>query len=249
MANDLPGQGPKIVRHNWGVRRLLPGPAGEVDPFELYADAPAVRVGMVASVDGSATDEDGWTDGLGGAADFRVFRVLRAHADGIMMGASTVRTGRIRAHRMRPGLRARRTAAGRPEPAPIIVVSRSLDLDWDAPPFTDAATPTIVVTCGDAKVPDRARAVVTEGDDVDLPAALAELRTRFGIHHLLCEGGPSLAGALITAGLADELCLSVAPALIGDVHRTPLVALSRRAPAELTGVATDDGVLFLRYRF
>jgi len=202
-------------------------------------------------LDGSATDEDGWTDGLGGDADFRVFRVLRAHADGIMMGAATVRTGRIRAHRMRPELRERRAAAGRPEPAPIIVVSRSLELDFGAPPFTDAVTPTILVTCGDARVPApyRDRTVVAGGSRVDLPAAVAELRDRFGVRHLLCEGGPSLAGALIAAGLADELCLSVAPALIGDAHRTPLVSLAGRAAATLTGVAEDDGVLFLRYRF
>lgn len=222
-----------------------------MDPFDLYAGAPPVRIGMVASLDGSATDEDGWTDGLGGAADFRVFRVLRAHADGIMMGAATVRTGRIRAHRMAPELRARRAAAGRPEPAPIIVVSRSLDLDWDGPPFTGAATPTILVTCRAATVPApyRDRAVVAGDRDVDLPAALEELRTRFGVRRLLCEGGPALAGALIAAGLADELCLSVAPALIGDAHRTPLVSLAGPVPATLTGVAADDGVLFLRYRF
>jgi len=222
-----------------------------VDSFELYADAPAVRVGMVGSLDGSATDEDGWTDGLGGDADFRVFRVLRAHADGIMMGAATVRTGRIRAHRMRAELRERRAAAGRPEPAPIIVVSRSLDLDFGAPPFTDAVTPTILVTCGDGDVPAGFgdRTVVAGDSDVDLAAALEELRTRFGIHRLLCEGGPALSGALIAAGLADELCLSLAPTLIGDAHRTPLVSLPGRAAATLTGVAEDDGVLFLRYRF
>ena len=233
------------------MRRLLPEPAGEVDPYDLYADAPAVRVGMVASVDGSATDEDGWTDGLGGAADLRVLKVLRAHADGIMMGAATVRTGRIRAHRMAAGLRERRAATGRPDPAPMIVVSRSLDLDFDGPPFADAVTPTILVTCGDAKIPEpyRDRTVVAGDDAVDLPAALAELRARFGVRRLLCEGGPALAGALIEAGLADELCLSVAPTLIGDAHRTPLVSLSTRVGATLAGLATDDGVVFLRYRF
>lgn len=229
----------------------MPEPVADVDPYDLYADAPPVRVGMVASLDGSATDEDGWTDGLGGAADLRVLKVLRAHADGIMMGAATVRTGRIRAHRMAAELRERRAATGRPAPAPMIVVSRSLDLDFDGPPFADAVTPTILVTCGDAKVPESYadRTVVAGDDTIDLPAAVTELRTRFGIRHLLCEGGPALAGALIAAGLADELCLSVAPTLIGDAHRTPLVSLLGRVPATLTGVATDDGVLFLRYRF
>ena len=231
------------------MRRLIPGPVADVDAFDLYADAPDVRIGMVASADGSATDEHGWTDGLGGEADLRVFRALRAHADGIMMGAATLRSGRVGPHRMRADLRARRAAAGRPDPAPVIVVSRSLELDWTLPVFTAAVTPTIVVTRAAVagRLPGDVRAVVAGDAEVDLAAALGELRRRFGVRRLLCEGGPTLAGALVAAGLADELCLTVAPVLIGAAHHTPPLALACGAAARLTGVAEDEGTLFLRY--
>lgn len=239
------------------MRRLWPEPALDIEAFDLYADAPpdVLRIGMVTSLDGSATDAQGWTDELGGAADFRVFRALRAHADGIMMGAATLRSGRVGPHRMAPGLRAARAAAGRPAPAAIIVVSRSLDLDWSHRVFTEATVPTLVLTCAGAvaadRVPDglRDRVIVTGHDDVDLTAGLAELRDRQAIRHVLCEGGPRLAGSLLAAGLVDELCLSVAPTLVGDAARTRLIAgLPGQVPAALAGVAVDEGVTFLRYR-
>ncbi|WP_019631393.1 dihydrofolate reductase family protein [Actinomadura atramentaria] len=230
------------------MRRLLPEPAADADPLDAYADAPPLRIGMVASVDGSVTDAEGWTDGLGGDADFRVFRALRALADGILVGAGTVRTGRLGPAKLSPALRA---ARGGP-PAPIVVVSGTLDLDFALPLFTAAETPTLVVTCAAAlrgRTPPPVPLVVAGGDRIDLPAALAALRADHGLDRLLCEGGPALATSLIRLGLADELCLSLAPTLLGAAHRTPLVGeLPAEIPLRPSAVLEDDGVLFLRYR-
>jgi riboflavin biosynthesis pyrimidine reductase len=238
------------------MRRLLPEPAVEIDPFEAYRDVPGarggpwLRIGMVMSADGSVTDEQAWTDGLGGDADFRVFRILRALADGIMVGATTIRTGRVGPHRLRPELRARRAAIGKPAPAPIVVVSGSLALDWTLPLFT--AGESIVVTSAaalrSAKVPDPVQVLSAGEDTVDLAMAVRDLRERFGLCHLLCEGGPALTTSLIGAGLADELCLNLAPTLIGGGHHTRLLGdLPDRADLEPTAVYLDEGVLFLRY--
>ncbi|WP_433473059.1 dihydrofolate reductase family protein [Spirillospora sp. CA-142024] len=229
------------------MRRLLPEPAAGVDPYDAYGDQPGLRLGMVMSVDGSVTDAEGWTDGLGGAADFRVFRTLRALTDAILVGAGTVRTGRLGPARLGDDLRARR---GRP-PAPIVVVSRSLDLDWTFPLFTGAETPTIVVTSRDVrqKVPPHIQ-VVAEGEgDVDLNAAVRTLREDLGYEHLLCEGGPSLATALIRASLVDELCLNIAPALSGGPRHTRILGdLDAEVPLHPTALYLDEGVLFARYR-
>ncbi|MFB4295737.1 dihydrofolate reductase family protein [Actinomadura sp. NTSP31] len=230
------------------MRRLLPEPTIDgVDPYEAYGDAPALRLGLVMSADGTVTDAEGWTDGLGGAADFRVFRTLRALADAILVGAATVRTGRLGPARLREDLRARR---GGP-PAPIVVVSRSLDLDWTLPLFTEAETPTIVVTSRSAR--DRVPAgipVVAAGDDeVDLPEAVRVLREDLGHERLLCEGGPALATALIRASLVDELCLNIAPTLLGSPRHTRMLGvLDAEVPVEPTAVHLDEGVLFVRYR-
>lgn len=231
-----------------------------VDPFDAYRDVPAtwLRVGMVMSADGSVTDEDGWSGGLGGEADFRVFRTVRALADGIVVGAATIRTGRVGPHRLRRELRTRRASLGKPHPAPIVVVSGSLDLDWGHPLFTSARSPTLVATCtaalDGAVVPAGVRPYVfTAGSEtVDVAVAVRTLRERFGLRHLLCEGGPSLATAMVDAGLVDELCLTIAPTLIGSRHRTPLVtALRGRTDLHLTAAyaddGADDGVVFLRY--
>ncbi|MFC5748794.1 dihydrofolate reductase family protein [Actinomadura rugatobispora] len=229
------------------MRRLLPGPAADVDPYEAYADAPALRLGMVMSADGSVTDAEGWTDGLGGAADFRVFRTLRALADAILVGAGTVRTGRLGPARLRADLRARR---GGP-PAPIAVVSRSLDLDWSLPLFTEAETPTVVVTSRAAReragVPSRIPVITAGEEEIDLAAAVGALREERP--RLLCEGGPALAAALIGAGLVDELCLNIAPALLGGARHTRLLTgLPAEVPLDPAAIYLDEGVLFLRYR-
>ncbi|WP_242886209.1 dihydrofolate reductase family protein [Actinomadura litoris] len=228
------------------MRRLHPEPAAGVDPYDAYGEPPGLRLGMVMSADGSVTDAEGWTDGLGGEADFRVFRTLRALADAILVGAGTVRTGRLGPARLRPDLRARR---GGP-PAPIVVVSRSLDLDWSLPLFTEAETPTVVVTTerARARVPSGVAAVAAGEDEIDLPAAVRALREDLGHERLLCEGGPALATALLRASLVDELCLNLAPTLLGGPRHTRLLGgLDAEVPLEPAALYLDEGVLFVRY--
>jgi diaminohydroxyphosphoribosylaminopyrimidine deaminase / 5-amino-6-(5-phosphoribosylamino)uracil reductase len=56
------------------------------------------------------------------------------------------------------------------------------------------------------------------GDDdgrVDLAALLAALAGR-GVVSVLLEGGPTLAGAFVRAGLVDRVVGYIAPALLGD---------------------------------
>ena len=51
---------------------------------------------------------------------------------------------------------------------------------------------------------------------VDLPRALGLLRRELAIEHLLCEGGPTLAGYLQRARLVDEMFLTTSPVLVGQ---------------------------------
>ena len=61
-------------------------------------------------------------------------------------------------------------------------------------------------------------------------------------------GGPQLLASALTAGVVDELALTIAPALVGGESRL----LAGRLPAvvrpELRQVLEEDGVLFTRYR-
>jgi riboflavin biosynthesis pyrimidine reductase len=225
------------------MRQLLPAPVDPVDPMAVYGDLPvapgrpAVRLNMIASVDGSTTLA-GVSGGLGGPADHALFAVLRSLADVVLVAAGTVR------------------AEGYgPSSTPIAVVSRSLRLDWDTPFFTAPLARPILVTVAQAP-PDRlARAaevadVVVAGDrDVDLAAALAQLAER-GWRAVLAEGGPTLNGQLATAGLLDELCLTLSPRLAGGDAKRILDGprLEGGAGMRLCSLCEQDDFLFLRYR-
>jgi riboflavin biosynthesis pyrimidine reductase len=83
--------------------------------------------------------------------------------------------------------------------------------------------------------------------DVDLAAALDALAER-GLVHVLCEGGPHLFGSLLEADLVDEMCLTLAPKLVGP-GAGRIVAGPPTAVRELslTQILAAGDELFLRY--
>jgi riboflavin biosynthesis pyrimidine reductase len=225
------------------MRQLLPTPVDPVDPLVVYGDLPvaqgrpAVRLNMIASVDG-ATTLAGVSGGLGGPADHALFAVLRSLAEVVLVAAGTLRAERYG-----------------PSSTPVAVVTRSLRLDWDAPFFTAQLARPLVVTVAQAPPDQLARAaavadVIVAGDrDVDLAAALAALGDR-GFQAVLAEGGPTLNGQLAGAGLLDEVCLTLSPRLAGGGAKRILDGLSLSAVdgLRLCSVCEQDGYLFLRYR-
>ncbi len=81
----------------------------------------------------------------------------------------------------------------------------------------------------------------------DLPALLRSLRNE-DVRALLCEGGPTLHGALQAAGLVDDLFLTIAPKLVGGVAPRILEGdLPGVEPLELAWLLEEDGELFARY--
>lgn len=75
------------------------------------------------------------------------------------------------------------------------------------------------VVIGTRPIPPHALVLDDEADTLvlatrDLAAAMKEVGQR-GIHHALLEGGPTLAGAFLRAGLVEEVIAYLAPALLG----------------------------------
>lgn len=239
------------------MRRLLP-PAGPVDEDGL-AEAyrlPAgrhVRVDFVAALDGAISVE-GRSGGLGSDGDRRVFRVLRALADAVLVGHGTAAAEGYRPVLPDSPVGRLRTTLGQEPTAPVVVVSRRASLSPDAQLVTGAVSPTVLVTCAAADAGRRAAlaaagavVLVCGDDDVDLPAALDRLAER-GIGQVLCEGGPTLFRAALAAGVVDELDLSVAPLLVGGAPGLLGDAgLPDPAAAHLVQLLEEDGYLFTRY--
>jgi riboflavin biosynthesis pyrimidine reductase len=240
------------------VHRLLPAPARDLetdgpdgrdalaDHYAYPADlrAPFVRVNFVSSADG-AVSVDGRSGGLGAGGDERVFGVLRELAEVVLVGAGTARTEDYRG--------ARRPTRGRDLPPPVAVVTGSADLDPAARLFTDTRVPPIVLTTAAAPADRRSR-LADAGADVALldglePASLLAELERRGLRRVLCEGGPSLFGALVGADAVDELCLTLAPLLVAG--RAGRIATGPDGPPRsmsLVGALSEQDELLLRYR-
>ncbi len=194
---------------------------------------PWLRLNFVATVDGAAEGKDQLSGSINNDADHRVFDALRALADVVIVGAGTVR------------------AEGyRPNPKPLVVVTRSGELP---PSLLEGDTGRLYLATG-ARAPGLARArevlgdrVLVLGDDAPDPAALRRTLEEAGFSNLLCEGGPHLAADLLAAGLVDELCSTVVPSLIGGSHVRILEGADLDVPLTLHTLLDADSTLLARW--
>jgi riboflavin-specific deaminase-like protein len=216
--------------------------------IEDHADRPFVFVNMVASVDGRATIE-GRAHQLGSPTDTLLLTELRTLADAVLIGSGTLRAESYARLVANPDRVARREAAGKPPTPTAVLISRSLDLPWDAGLFQAADQPVVVYTAADLDPPPTP-APVEVVRTAEPPEALRDLKRR-GVRALLCEGGPTLNRALLAAGLVDELFLTLSPMLVGNQDAPRIVeGEDLRTPVhlDLGWVLHHDGELYLRYR-
>ncbi len=216
---------------------------------QLYATpaGPWTRLGMVTSLDGGAALA-GLSAGLSGDADRYAFALLRSLTDVVLVGAGTARAEGYRPARVSAERQRTRVARGQRATPLVAVVSRGGGLAPGSP-LLEPGSGTLLLTtaAGAAAAPPGLDVVVTGTDRVDLAAGLAALRDR-GLAQVLCEGGPSLAGELVAAGLLDELCLTTSPVLAGGDGPRLLVGageLGRRAT--LASLLHADGALLARW--
>ncbi len=247
-----------------GASLTLLGSTRRIDDSELAGlyEYPAgqrdvwVRANFIASLDGGATI-GGTTGGLGGPGDRALFNLLRALADVIVVGAGTARIEGYGGARLTVAQRQDRQARGQSEVPPLAVVTQSGRLDHDMPMFTRTEVPPLVLTCTAAADATRSRLAGLaevldcsrhDPDRVDESAVLAALGDR-GMHRVLTEGGPMLMGSFVEQDLLDELCLTIAPCVIGGsaprITTGPHQLLTMMRCAH---VLTDEsGYLYTRY--
>jgi riboflavin biosynthesis pyrimidine reductase len=202
-------------------------------PFPPPGDEECVALNMVTSVDGR-TAIDGRVGALTGPVDQGVLRRLRASADAVLVGASTVRAegyGSL-------------LGAGQPL---LAIVTRSVAFAPDAPFLSDTASPLVLLTTGEHELP-RGRREIHAIEASDLKAALDMLRAEHGVRTIVCEGGASLAASLFDQGLIDEVFVTLAPMLVRDDDQ-PTIARGAGAiqPLRLIGHAAEASFVFSRY--
>jgi len=215
-----------------------------------------VRGNMITTLDGGAT-HDGKSGGLAGPGDRTVFAQMRNTADVILVGAGTVRIENYSGAQPSIAQRQARQRRGQAEVPPIAVVTRAAGLDPNAKVFTRTVVRPLIMTCtrsvADARHRLGATAEVIDASgadpaDVD-PARVLQILAARRLTRVLVEGGPHLLGSLIDGDLLDELCVTVAPLLVGgSAQRIAAGVGTVRTRMRRSHVLTDDeGYLYTRY--
>jgi diaminohydroxyphosphoribosylaminopyrimidine deaminase/5-amino-6-(5-phosphoribosylamino)uracil reductase len=205
-----------------------------VEPFAraVRARRPFVTLKMAMSLDGYVASQPGRQEWLTGEQAREFVRELRIAHDAVAVGAGTVRvddpqlTVRPAHHRLREYVR--------------IVACETESVPASSRIFhaREGYAKTIVLA------PDGVRAAFEDLDAVadvvyignsgekqlDIAAAMHALYER-GIHSMLCEGGPTMAGHLLNLGLADRFVWLVAPRFLRNPAAVPVItagSLERR---------------------
>ena len=221
------------------MQRLFPNPVTSLSVADAYgvsrsriavgngATRPTIGMCMVASIDGSTVVE-GNSRALGSPGDLAVLLGLRALADVIIVGSSTVTIDDY-GPPSKPGLR-------------VGVVTRSAKIDASKPLFTSGAG--FLITTETATTPPGVDCIRAGATEIDLVHATSQLQGNFA----QLEGGPTLNAAMLAADLVDEINVTISANMVGGNGPR----LTNGAPDvlqryQLAHVCEEDGFLFLRY--
>jgi len=198
---------------------------------------PYVRSKIAMSVDGRTAMTSGESKWITGAAARQDVQQLRARSSAILTGIGTVLADN-------PAL------SVRPEgwyPQQIIrqpwrvVVDSQLQIPVDAKIFEDNAQ--VLIATSDA-TKTMSQAVVchlpSNKNQIDLAALMTELAQR-EINEVMVEAGSQLNGALLAAGLIDELVIYMAPKIMGDgakglFHLPDVTAMAHNIDLQITDI-------------
>ena len=191
---------------------------------------PWLRVKLAMSLDGRTAAPDGdakWITSDAARADVQRWR---ARSGALLTGSGTVRMDD-------PQLTVR-LPDGEEALAPLRVVLDTRGALLTTAQIFDEQAPTLAVNAVDM-VPDyeddiAALVVPRDGEHLDLSAVIAQLAQR-GINEVQVEAGATLSGALLNAGLVDEVLLYIAPVLLGDRGRPLLAGLGIATMADRFG--------------
>jgi diaminohydroxyphosphoribosylaminopyrimidine deaminase/5-amino-6-(5-phosphoribosylamino)uracil reductase len=205
-----------------------------------------VRAKLAMSLDGRTAMASGESQWITGAAARRDVQRLRAMSCAIVTGVATVLADdcalTVRPQELGLAPEAAQLAGSR-QPLRVVLDSR-LRTPADAK-VLDGGAPTLLCHDESATVPvsvaasNALRLPLPRSDHgLDLHALMAFLAAQ-QCNEILVESGPRLTGALLRAGLLDELIVYMAPALLGDRAR-PLLELPLDHMADKVQLRWED---------
>ncbi|MDQ1721140.1 MAG: hypothetical protein QOI26_874 [Pseudonocardiales bacterium] len=189
-------------------------------------------------------------------ADFDRVDAVRATCDAVLVGAATIRNDNPRLLVRSPQRWAERVARGLCQSPMKVTVTARARLDACADFFTCGDAEKLVYCASPTVAEARDRlglvaTVVDGGQRVDMRRMSEDLYAR-GVRRLMVEGGGSVHTQFLTADLADELHLVIAPFFVGEPEARRFVGDGRfpwnpDRRATLAEVRQIGDVVLLRY--
>ncbi|MCP4043627.1 MAG: bifunctional diaminohydroxyphosphoribosylaminopyrimidine deaminase/5-amino-6-(5-phosphoribosylamino)uracil reductase RibD, partial [Gammaproteobacteria bacterium] len=208
-------------------RGLLREQAEALNPgfiLRMRDKRPFVRCKMAMSIDGRTAMASGESKWITGPDARRDVQRLRARSSAIITGIGTVLADD-------PSMTVRAGEIGEcPGPGewrqPLrVIVDPHLSTPPQARILSVPGKTLLATTCDEADITEVLTAKGTRiirfpgsSDAVDLQALLTYLATE-EVNEILLESGATLCGAMLQAGLIDELVIYIAPILMGDTAR------------------------------
>ena len=212
---------------------------------------------MAMTADGKIATANRTVHSFGSPRDLAHLYELRASADAVMCGARTVEISQALLDNGGEKYRRLRRQRGLRDYPVRILVSGSGSIDPAAPIFQKRFSPIIILTTRRASHETLRQlrqladtVIVSRGQEINFPAALQQLHTKWQINRLLCEGGGELNAALFQADLVNQIHLTLCPKIFGGrtaptiAEGTGFARLAEATSFKLTSLKRSGDELF-----
>lgn len=204
---------------------------------------PFVHLKMAVSLDGKVATANGDSRWITGEPARAQVHELRHQNDAIMIGGRTARAD--------DPLLTDRSGKKRRRPLVRVVIQQYLQMSSQSQLVQTTEAAPVIIFASEEPEPDTASSLKAQGVDVvvqdsalDLHSVLDELGKR-SIQTVLVEGGPSLAGLLVEAGLVNKVTFFVAPIIIGG--QDALSAIGGAGAEKIADAIQVEGVEVRQY--
>ena len=191
--------------------------------------------------------------------DKRRLSEIRATTDAVLVGASTVASDNMTIGISDPALRAERVKRNQAAYPVRVIASNSGRISPTLRVFEKDFSPIVIFST--TRMDQRTRTALAakadlwlhEAPEINLATMLATLRAEYRVRSIVCEGGPRLFRALLSADLVDEVHLTVCPRIFGGKNAPTLTGIAgdflpKSTHCTLREMRVVDGECFLRYR-
>lgn len=233
-------------------------------PKSLPLPRPFVTANFAITLDGRISTRNRTPSDFSSPTDKRRFAEIRAEADAVLVGATTVAADRMTMGVSRPDLQEKRKAAGKPIHPLRVIVSGSGAVDASLPVFAKDFSPILLFSTTRMSAEQQTALSplcalhLYDSETVSLAHMLATLHEDHGVKKVVCEGGARLLRSLLEQDLLDEIHLTLCPRVFGGVgaptltgmeegNAAPGAFLTQSTRLTIQSMETSEGECFLRY--